>query len=202
MISPSIDAPEARPPLTRAARRTLDTASELFYAHGIHAVGVDRIALEAGVTKKTLYERFGSKENLVLAYLRQREERWRDLLTEHLDRHPEPGVDRVLAVFDATADWYASRPSKGCSAVNARAETDLDPTGQPIAEEVTAHKTWMLRRIVSLVDEAGFADPERLGRLLMLLYEGALVTLGTRSFDAPVEAARGAARSLLAASST
>ncbi len=202
MTSPATNAPAVRPPLTRAAQRTLDTASALFYAHGIHAVGVDRIALEAGVTKKTLYERFGSKENLVLAYLRQREDSWREVLAEHLDRHPEPGIDRVLAVYDATADWYADRPSKGCSAVNARAETDLDPAGQPIAEEVTAHKTWMLRRIVSLVDEAGFADPERLGRLLMLLYEGALVTLGTRSFDTPLAAAREAARTLLGESST
>ncbi len=199
MTSASTDAtaPLLSAPLTRAAQRTLDTASELFYAHGIHAVGVDRIALESGVTKKTLYERFGSKENLVLAHLRQREDRWRALLNEHLDRHPYPGIDRVLAVFDAASAWHAGRSSKGCSAVNARAEADLDPSGQPIAEEVNRHKTWMLRCFVTLVDEAGYAEPDRLGRLLMLLYEGALVTLGTRSFDAPIAVAREAARSAL-----
>lgn len=119
---------EVRPhaKLTRGARSILDTASRLFYAHGIHAVGVDRIALESGVTKKTLYERFGSKERLVLAYLREREDLWRSVLEQHLDAHPEPGTDRVLAVFDAAISWYPGRSTKGCSAVNARAEADAE----------------------------------------------------------------------------
>lgn len=186
------------PVLTPAAQQTLDTAARLFYDQGIHAVGVDLIARESGVTKKTLYERFGSKENLVLAYLRQREHRWREALAEHLERHPEPGIDRVLAVFDAAAAWFPEHAAKGCGAVNARAESAAEPApDQRLPVEVTAEKTWMLRRFVELVAEAGVAEPERHGRALMLLLEGALVTLATRAFADPLLAARDTARLLL-----
>lgn len=74
--------------MTPGARRALDAASRLFYEHGIHAVGVDRIAAEAGVTKKTLYDRFGSKEQIVVEYLAGRDERWRALLDERLAAAP------------------------------------------------------------------------------------------------------------------
>ena len=67
---------------TPAAERILRTASEMFYRKGIRAVGVDSIAAEAGVTKKTLYEKFGSKDELIAAYLRARDERWRNWLVE------------------------------------------------------------------------------------------------------------------------
>lgn len=184
--------------LTPAAERILATASSLFYAHGLHAVGVDRIAEESGVTKKTLYERFGSKEGLVLAYLRRREDQWRNALDQFLEQHPKPGTDRVLAVFDAADLWYTGRSTKGCSAVNARAETDPDPAEQSIPIEVTGQKTWMLARFRELCEEAGFADADSLSQQLLLLLEGALVTLGTRSFDGPMGVAREAAASLLA----
>ena len=81
-------------PLTPGARRVLDAASELFYERGIHAVGVDTIAEAAGVTKKTLYDRFGSKEALVVAYLQHRDARWREHLADHLARVPAAGPDR------------------------------------------------------------------------------------------------------------
>lgn len=183
--------------LTPGAEKVLATASRLFYDHGIHAVGVDRVAAEAGVTKKTLYDRFGSKQRLVLAYLGRREQQWRDLLAEHLARHPDPGPSRVLAVFDAALERYPGRSDKGCAAVNARAEEDLDPTDRPVVDEVTAQKTWLRRRFVDLCVEAGYADADLLGRRLHLLLEGALVTLATRAFDAPLEVARSTAELLL-----
>ncbi|WP_139417166.1 TetR/AcrR family transcriptional regulator [Agromyces laixinhei] len=176
--------------LTPAAEKILATASGLFYAYGLHAVGVDRIAEESGVTKKTLYERFGSKEGLVLAYLRRREDQWRNALEQHLLQHPEPDVERVLAVFDAADLWYSGRSTKGCSAVNARAEASPEPEDQSIPREVTEQKTWMLDRFRELCAEAGYVDPDSLSRSLLLLLEGALVTLGTRSFPEPMRVAR------------
>lgn len=80
--------------MTPGARRVLEAAERLFYEHGIHAVGVDTIAAEAGVTKKTLYDRFGSKEQIVVEYLAGRDERWRELLAGRLaaaGRAPPPG---------------------------------------------------------------------------------------------------------------
>ncbi|WP_143626387.1 TetR/AcrR family transcriptional regulator, partial [Streptomyces viridosporus] len=108
--------------LTPAARRVLEAAGRLFYERGIHAVGVDLIAAEAGVTKKTLYDRFGSKEQIVVEYLAARDERWRAFLAPYLDAAgPEPAA-RVLAVFEASRAWAAEHGSKGCSMVNAHAE--------------------------------------------------------------------------------
>src|SRR3954467_4704826 len=87
--------------MTPAARRVLEAAARLFYERGIHAVGGDLIAAEAGVTKKTLYDRFGSKEQIVVEYLADRDERWRAFLAQCLDAVPPEPTARVLAVFDA-----------------------------------------------------------------------------------------------------
>lgn len=186
--------------LTPRAQRILDAASTLFYEQGIHAVGVDTIAEAAGVTKRTLYDRFGSKESLVVAYLRQREEKWRRFLKEHLDKTPEPGVDRVLSVFDAAALWYQVHGAKGCSAVNARAETAPEADGHFVFPEVSGQKVWMLNLFTDLCAQAGCPDPAATAKTLMLLFEGALVTLGMRTFAQPVEEARTAARAILIAS--
>ncbi|HXH36506.1 MAG TPA: TetR/AcrR family transcriptional regulator [Plantibacter sp.] len=184
--------------LTPGARRVLDAASVLFYENGIHAVGVDTIAEAAGVTKKTLYDRFGSKEALVLSYLQHRDARWRDWVDAHLAEHPEPGVDRVLAIFDAAIAWSDDNSPKGCSAVNARAEIPDHATAGLVLPEVTRQKQWLLEQFDTLIAEAGLPDPGDRAREMMLLYEGAIVTVGMRTFREPFEAARSVARRLLA----
>ncbi|TFD59935.1 TetR/AcrR family transcriptional regulator [Cryobacterium suzukii] len=184
-------------PLTPAARRVLDAASALFYERGIHAVGVDTIALAAGVTKKTLYDRFGSKEALVVSYLQHRDARWREHLTGHLARVPEPGIERVLAVFDAATSWSGENGPKGCSAINARAEIGDGHDGHPVFPEITRQKVWLLDLFTELCGEAGNADPATMAQRMMLLYEGAIVTVGMETFSHPFEVARGVARGLL-----
>lgn len=186
-------------PLTPGARRVLDAASVLFYENGIHAVGVDTIAEAAGVTKKTLYDRFGSKEALVLSYLQHRDARWRAWVDDVLAQHPEPGVNRVLAIFDAAIGWSDGNSPKGCSAVNARAEIPDHATSGLVLPEVTRQKQWLLDRFAELITEAGLSDPAARARELMLLYEGAIVTVGMRTFRGPFETARAIARRLLAA---
>jgi AcrR family transcriptional regulator len=194
----TVDTPELAP-LTPGARRVLDAASVLFYENGIHAVGVDTIAEAAGVTKKTLYDRFGSKEALVLSYLQHRDARWRVWVDEFLARRPEPGIDRVLAIFDAAIGWSDDNSPKGCSAVNARAELPDHATSGLVLPEVTRQKQWLLDRFAELITEAGLSDPAARARELMLLYEGAIVTVGMRTFREPFETARAIARRLLAA---
>lgn len=186
----------AAPELTPAARRVLDAASTLFYERGIHAVGVDLVAETAGVTKKTLYARFGSKDALVVAYLQGRDRRWREFLEGFLADSRLTGVDRPLAVLDAGAAWSAAHSPRGCSAINARAETaDLSA---PVAQEVTRQKVWQLGVFADLCREAGLVDPDGVARMLMLFYEGAIVTVGTATFDQPFAVAREAARQVLA----
>ncbi|MEV8596224.1 helix-turn-helix domain-containing protein [Streptomyces sp. NPDC052012] len=183
--------------LTPAARRVLDAAGSLFYERGIHAVGVDLIAAEAGVTKKTLYDRFGSKEQIVVEYLADRDERWRGFLAEHLEAVQPTAEARVLAVFDASRAWAATNSPKGCSMVNAHAEIS-DPS-HPAYPIITGQKQWMLALFTDLAQEI---TPDRagdLGRTLMLLHEGALVAHGLRVFADPIRHARDQAQAILAA---
>ncbi|QTX05960.1 TetR/AcrR family transcriptional regulator [Agromyces archimandritae] len=185
--------------LTPGARKVLAAASELFYAEGIHAVGVDAVAHRAGVTKKTIYDRFGSKDALAVAYLRGRDDVWRAALDEALAAMPA-GADRLLGFFDFAGTWSRERSPRGCSAINARAETGDDT--HPIAREVAREKAWLLERLRELVREAGIRrGVDELADALMLLYEGALVTVGLDTFGDPFAAARTAAAALLAARS-
>jgi AcrR family transcriptional regulator len=187
--------PEEMPRYTPGAERLLAAASELFYREGIHAVGVDTIATAAGVTKKTLYDQFGSKEALAVAYLRRRDARWRHYLASGLQSETHGSARRILAVFDISARWTLENSTKGCSAINARAE--VSDAAHPVAAEAARQKTWMRDVFERLCREAGLAGPVDLADILMLLYEGALVTTGMGTFADPFAAARAAAAALL-----
>ena len=183
-------------PMTPVGERLVQTASRLFYDRGIRAVGVDLIAADAGTTKKTLYDRFGSKDALVVLYLRRRAERWQTRVLEHLAQHrPEPGPERVLAVFDALDEWLDEQ-WRGCAFVNAHAE--IGGTGHPAQPVVHAEKTWMRRLLTALLQEAGYDDADRLGAQLHVLYEGALVLVTAGNDDDALPRAREAAARLLA----
>ena len=186
-----LDDVEAR--LTPAGHRLLDAASDLFYRRGIHAVGVDLIADTAGTTKKTLYDRFGSKDVLVALYLQRRAQRWQAFVLDYLDRHaPELGSRRVLAVFDALEAWM-DEYDRGCSFVNAHAEiTDANHPAMPV---IRAEKGWVRDLYVRLLDEAGL--PGSLGGQLMLLHEGATVARTVGGQRDAVETGRTAARALI-----
>ncbi|MEU6994677.1 TetR/AcrR family transcriptional regulator [Streptomyces sp. NPDC046465] len=180
--------------MTPGARRALDAAGRLFYERGIHAVGVDLIAAEAGVTKKTLYDRFGSKERIVVEYLADRDERWRSFLAPYLKAAPTPHA-RVLAVFDAARDWADGRLTKGCGMVNAHAEIS-DPA-HPAYAVITGQKAWMLELFTGLAEEIAPDGAARLGRTLMLLHEGGLVAHGLHIFPGALDGARADAEALL-----
>ncbi|MDO0938232.1 helix-turn-helix domain-containing protein [Streptomyces sp. DG2A-72] len=181
--------------MTPGAHRVLAAASRLFYERGIHAVGVDLIAAEAKVTKKTLYDRFGSKDQIVVEYLADRDERWRRFVAQRLDRVEPGSVDRVLTVFDASRSWTTEHSPKGCSMVNAHAEIS-DPA-HPAYAIITGQKQWMLELFTDLVREVAPGRADQLAPALMLLHEGALVAHGLRIFPDPIGRARDEAGELL-----
>lgn len=181
--------------LTPAGERLLSAASELFYSRGIRAVGVDRIAEVAGTTKKTLYDRFGSKDALVARYLQRRADRWHRFIQDHLDRYaPDPGARRVLAVFDALDLWVIEQ-DRGCAFVNAYAE--IGGTDHPGIPVIRADKVWMRDLFTDLTCQAGIEDADRLGAQLHLLYEGAIVALTAGDHSDAIDQARDAAARLL-----
>ncbi|AXK37247.1 TetR/AcrR family transcriptional regulator [Streptomyces armeniacus] len=174
--------------LTPGGRKILDAASGLFYGRGINAVGVDLIAREAGVTKKTLYDRFGSKETLVAAYLRERDQRWRDWLTGRVEAAGDTPYARVLAAFDALAEWMRRENPRGCGFVNAAAE--LPDASHPGRAVIEGQKHWMRGYLRELCAGTGAADPAELADELLLLYEGATVLGGLEITPAPAATAR------------
>ncbi|HEV7629013.1 MAG TPA: helix-turn-helix domain-containing protein [Streptomyces sp.] len=179
--------------LTPAARKILDAAAELFYGRGITAVGVDLIAREAGVTKKTLYDRFGSKEAVVELYLRERDERWRQWLTGHVTQSgASSAYERVLSTFDALDLWMRRENPRGCGFVNAAAE--LPDPQHPGRKVISGQKQWLRGYLRELGAEAGARDADRLADELVLLHEGATVLNGLHVVDDPVAAARSLAR--------
>ena len=184
-----------RTALTPGARKILDAAAELFYGRGITAVGVDLIAREAGVTKKTLYDRFGSKEALVAAYLRERDERWREWLTGQLAAGGTSAYARVLGTFDALGLWMSRENHRGCGFVNAAAE--LPDPGHPGRAVIREQKRWLHGFLRELGAEAGARDPAALADELVLLHEGATVLSGLHVVADPVAAARSLARDAL-----
>lgn len=162
------------PARTPAAERILAAASRLFYDEGIHSVGVEAIAGAAGVTKKTLYDRFGSKDRIIEQYLRDRDQLWRGWLTAYVERHATAPAEKLLATFDALGAWMRERNPRGCAFVNAHAEI-VDPE-HPASKAITEQKLWVLDYLIDLADELDVADPVALGQDLTLLFEGATVT--------------------------
>jgi len=151
----------------------IDTALEIFYRDGFHATGVDRIIAESGVARMTLYKHFKSKDDLILAALRRRDERFRNWFSRAVERQGETPGARLLAIFDALDEWFSSKGFSGCMFINASAEF-ADPAN-PVHRTAAEHKNLMLRHVRELAEAAGAADPDQLAHGLMLLMEGAIV---------------------------
>jgi AcrR family transcriptional regulator len=167
--------------------RILETTDRLFYGQGIRAVGVDTIAAEIGISKRTLYNYFPSKDALIVAYLARRA-----VPRKASDRPP---LDQILGVFDWLESWFASKSFRGCPFVNAVAE--LGERTHPATRIAIDYKE---RRRVAFRDIlAGFgvADPDGLAIQLVILVEGAMAAALVRDDPAMARAAKAAARVLL-----
>jgi AcrR family transcriptional regulator len=151
-----------------ARDRLLTAANELFYAHGVQTVGIDRVIEQAGVAKASLYNTFGSKENLVGAYLEGRHQATVDRLRRSVESHTDPR-QRLLAVFDAQAEMFAEPSFRGCAFITASAEA---PDGGLIQHAADDYRLEIRTLLTELAREAGAADPAALGRQLQLLYDG------------------------------
>lgn len=182
--------------LTPGARRILDAASALFYERGIHAVGVDAIAAGSGLTKRTLYDRFGSKDALVTAYLQDRHDRWWARWEHRLQNASPP---RALTVFDSYVD-DAPTAGRGCAFLNAAAELARTHPGHAV---VRAHKGQVRERLEELVAEDGpTGDAPALAEHVFLLLEGAVAHRGVDGTPERLARARTIAERLLTSGGT
>ncbi len=173
----------------------VDTALELFYRRGFNATGIDKVLAEAGVAKMTLYNHFKSKDELILATLRRRDERLRNGLMRYVEEHAESPRDRLLAVFDAHGAWFKQEDYRGCMFINAAAE--FSGIADPIHGIAAEHKRLMVRYLAKLAEDVGAKDPQRLAFELLLLLDGAIVCAQiSRQTDA-ADRARAAAEVLI-----
>jgi len=177
-----------------AAERILTAASQLFYERGIRATGVNTIAERAAVTKVTLYAHFGSKDGLVAAHLRARDQRWWAELDELL-ADCATGAERLRVMFDAYQAWVLAGDFRGCGFVNAA--TELTAAGHPGHAIISAHKEGIRRYLEAFAAEAGCTDPAEVADEWFLLLEGATVTASLRHSTEPLQRARQAALRLL-----
>ncbi|WP_280722942.1 TetR/AcrR family transcriptional regulator [Kitasatospora sp. MAA4] len=159
-------------PAASAARtRVLDAATRLFYAEGIHTVGVDRIVTEAGVTRATFYRHFPGKEDLVRSYVQEWDARIRAEAAAGL---AELTPREFLPVLVARLGQEMCGPGfRGCPFINAAAEYP-DPQ-DPVALAIAEHRRWFRGLVVRLLEEAGVPEPSARADLLMLLRDGAMV---------------------------
>ncbi len=155
-----------------ARERILDTASRLFYRQGFVSVGVDTIIAEAGVAKMSLYRHFPSKDDLIVAYLEQSNERfweWFDGATGDGTPH-----EQLVNVFDALAPFATSPACFGCMFQLAAA--DFPDPEHPANRIALAHKVDVIDRLRDLASRAGSPDPDAVAAQLLLLMDGAFVT--------------------------
>jgi AcrR family transcriptional regulator len=155
-----------------ARERLLDAANELFYAEGVQTVGIDRIIERAGVAKASLYNLFGSKEELVAAYLASRHDLTTRRLTRAMDQVDDPR-QKILAVFDSQAQQYQQPGFNGCAFIAATTEAPSDGLVEQAADRFRA---WMRAMFTDLAEQVGAAEPGSLGRQLHALYDGAGVS--------------------------
>ncbi len=180
-------------PRGSARERLLDAANELFYAEGIHTVGIDRVIERAGVAKASLYSTFGSKEALVREYLAVRHGIRTERLTRGLERYDTPR-DRLLGVFDVLGEVTGEPTFRGCAFINARAESRPGGTVEQLCE---TSRSWTRALFTDLAREAGAREPEQLAAQLHLLYDGATVAAQMDHDRGAAATARTAAARLL-----
>lgn len=170
----------------------LDTAERLYYARSIQGVGMAELRDASGVPLKRIYQLHPGKEDIVVAYLRRRDARWRDELAAHVANAKDPRK-RVLAVFDWLQDQFAQPGFSGDAWINAYGE--LGTTSEAVAGEVRRHTAELRAYLSELVSEAG--GSRSTAHAIFLLAEGAMVTAAIEQSPKAGKQARKAAQALL-----
>jgi AcrR family transcriptional regulator len=181
------------PARTRAA--IVAAATPLLYGRGLDGVGVAELCARLGVSKETLYRHFGTKDGLVQAVLEARSERAHAWMATAVAAAGDDPADQLAAVFDALGRWYAEPGFRGCAMVNAAAQHHVEPVRALTARHLDRY----LDLLTGIAARGGAADPDTLGRQLLMLVEGATVVATHHGAAGAAAQARSAALALLAA---
>jgi AcrR family transcriptional regulator len=160
---------ETRP--SEARQRLLTTATRIFYADGIHAVGVDRIIAEAKVTRATFYRHFPSKDDLVVSYLKDVHQMDRGAVTAAIAAPTTP-AESLLAIARAIAANIQSPGFRGCAFLNAAAE--FPDAEHPVHAQLIAHRQWFLDTVTTLMAQVAEESSDAAARHFVMLRDGAM----------------------------
>ncbi|OPA88391.1 TetR family transcriptional regulator [Pseudomonas fluorescens] len=149
----------------------LDVTEKLIYRHGIAATGMDLLVKTAGVSRKSIYRYFANKDELVIAALQRRDERWMHWLRGEVEQVDSSGA-RLLAVFAALKTWFGSADFRGCAFINTSGETG-NPN-DPVRLLAKAHKQKLFEYLLELCTAYGTPDPGRQAAHLLILIDGAI----------------------------
>jgi AcrR family transcriptional regulator len=165
-----------------ARDRILDAAYDLFSRRGIRDVGVDEVIERAGIAKATLYRHFRSKNELVIAFLELREQRWtRDWVEAQSRRRGDTAEEQLLAIFDCFDEWFHREDFEACSFINVLLEMGVQhPAGRASVEHLGNIRSLVCRR----AEEAGLRDPESFARSWHILMKGSIVSAAEGDTDA------------------
>jgi AcrR family transcriptional regulator len=160
-----------------ARERILEAAYDLFSRRSIRAVGIDEVIERAGVAKATLYRHFPSKDDLVLAFLERREQRWtKGWVEAEARRRGATPEDSLLPIFDLFDGWFQQDDFEGCSFINVLLETN--DLARPVGRASAAHLANIREIIRTLADEAGLRDPDNFAHSWHILMKGSIVAAG------------------------
>src|ERR1700748_571225 len=176
-----------------ARERLLAAANELFYNEGVHTVGIDRVIEQAGVAKGSLYNTFGSNDEVVRAYLEMRHDSGTERIMQAVERYDAPR-ERLLAVFEGQGELFAQPGYRGCAFARASAESEPGDLAEQAAE---AYRRWVRALLTQLAAQADVPEPEVLARQLHLLYDGSGQSARMDHDPTAAAVARAAAATLL-----
>ena len=177
--------------------RIIETASELFYNNGYNQTGINQIIAEAGVAKASMYQHFRSKEDIAVAYLKQRHINWMDSLNDFVS-NADSNKDKLIMSFDYLNTWLEEVNYRGCGFQNIIC--DLPQDQQKIKDQVLLHKNDLKDLVYKLLkdsEEYNIEESESIGNELLVLMEGAIILSQIQKGNWPILAAKNASIKLL-----
>lgn len=148
-------------------------ALDVFYRDGFNVTGMDKLVAETGISKTSMYKHFRTKDEIILAVLRLRDELFRNWFCRRVEEIEEEPRDRLLAIFEVLEEWFTSPEFKGCMFI--KAVSEFQNPDDPIHIQSATHKRMLLEFVEDIAAQANVSDPSTLARQLMLLKEGAII---------------------------
>ena len=155
--------------------RVLRTALALFYEHGVHSVGIDRIIAESGVAKMTFYRHFSSKARLIAEYLAHKHRGWEQLVARFTGDESKPALERLLAVFDALEVFIQHPEFRGCPFIKTMAEYGPERDAPEVRQEITAHFAGMEKFVTGLLKQIRPRDSKKFVQPVLSIITGTVV---------------------------